>query len=181
MKNVMVDLETLGVTADAVIMSIGAVRFDLNGGIDEKEAFYASVSIDSNVVLGRRVAESTLNWWMTQAPEPAKRVFTEPKQTLESALQDFAEWFGDEDTLIWSNGASFDIPMMEHAYMQLQMESPWKFYNSRCMRTYKTLPGAERASKPKTEHHALLDAIDQAKYVQAVHREVFGKKEKVAA
>lgn len=174
MKKVMVDLETLGLTADAVIMSIGAVQFDLDGGIDEK-AFYASVSIDSNLELGRKINESTLIWWTEQSAE-ARKVFTEPKVMLASALHDFAEWF-PEGAEIWSNGASFDIPILEHAYKQLDLETPWKFWDSRCVRTYRNLPGASRVAKPKPSvaHNALSDAIAQVMHVQAIHKELFTK------
>ena len=46
---IMLDHETLGTTADSVIMSIGAVKFNLETGEIEPEGFYASVSIDSNL------------------------------------------------------------------------------------------------------------------------------------
>lgn len=174
MKQVMIDLETLGTTADAVIMSIGAVVFDFNGGIDEKKAFYASVSIDSNLEVGRKIQEDTLIWWMGQSPE-AKRVFEEPKVTLEAALDDLAEWF-PEGACAWSNGASFDIAMLEHAYKSGGNEVPWKFWDSRCVRTYRSLPGAERVPKLINGHHALLDAVNQVRFVQAIHQEVFGAK-----
>ena len=183
MKNVMIDNETLAVTADAVIMSIGAVEFDLDGSLGDK--FYRSISIDSNLALGRCINESTLLWWLQQSPE-AQQVFHEAKVELTSALQDLASWFpanldahGNNTTLVWSNGASFDIPMLEHAYKQCGMESPWEFYNSRCVRTYRDLPGAKNIQRPaaKITHNALDDAIAQALYVQAIHAEVFGVKE----
>ena len=41
MKNVMLDLETLGTTASAVILSIGAVRFDLTSEKIDDKGFYA--------------------------------------------------------------------------------------------------------------------------------------------
>lgn len=174
MNNVMLDLETLGTTADAVILSIGAVRFDLDSDrIEENAAFYASVSIDSNLLAGRAIHEDTLIWWMDQTPQ-ARVVFTEPKITLLAALQSFSEWFQADDK-IWSNGANFDIPMLEHAFKQAGMETPWRFWNARCVRTYtRELPGAEKVAKPKNGHHALLDAINQAGYVQAVRQRVFG-------
>ena len=49
MKDVMVDLETLATSADAVILSIGAVRFDLETGEIDDAGFYASISVESNL------------------------------------------------------------------------------------------------------------------------------------
>ena len=56
MKHIMLDLETLGTVASAVIMSIGACRFDLATGAVDDSGFYASISIESNLDYGRRIA-----------------------------------------------------------------------------------------------------------------------------
>ncbi|NQW82286.1 MAG: 3'-5' exoribonuclease, partial [Polaromonas sp.] len=63
----MVDLETLGTVADAVILSIGAVKFDLDSDAIDDDGFYASISIESNQETGRRIQEDTLIWWMGQS------------------------------------------------------------------------------------------------------------------
>lgn len=163
MQDVMVDLETLGTTADSVILSIGAVKFDLATGELDDAGFYASVSIDSNTDKGRRIDESTLIWWMQQS-EQARAVFFEPKISLSDALIDLSEWFGDADkTRVWSNGADFDLPMLAHAYRQHDWTPPWQFYNSRCFRTYRSLPAAAKFGKLNNNHNALADAVNQAK------------------
>jgi DNA polymerase III epsilon subunit-like protein len=174
MKHLMVDCETLGTVADACIMSIGAVRFDLDSDKIDDDGFYASVSIDSNLALKRRVQEDTLIWWMNQG-DAAKGVFNEAKQTLGNALEDLTDWIGSDDCFVWSNGADFDLPMLAHAYTQLGMEVPWKYYNSRCFRTYKKLPGAKQINVPfaGTKHNALFDAVHQAKMAQAIQKALF--------
>lgn len=175
MKNehVMIDFETLGTTADSVIMSIGAVRFDLDSDHIDDAAFYTSISIESNLERNRRISESTLIWWMGQ-DAAAKTVFTEPKQPLEQALASFDDWFTEgKSTYIWSNGADFDIAMLAHAYTQFGWEPPWQFWNARCVRTYKNLPGAKGIAIPNTaKHNALHDAIAQTKLVQAIQRKL---------
>lgn len=122
-KAIMIDMETLSTSADGVIVSLGAVKFDLRTGEVDDAAFYAAVSLDSNLELGRRIDESTFSWWQQQS-DAARAVFSEPKSTLEVVLNDFTEWFGDERQEIWSNGADFDIPMLAHAYKQLGMTAP---------------------------------------------------------
>jgi len=174
MKHVMIDLETLGTTADACILSIGAVRFDLlTDEIDDK-GFYASVSVDSNLAHKRRIQEDTLIWWFRQEVV-AQAVFHETKQTLEDALIDLSDWLEDGENHVWSNGADFDLPMLAHAYASLGMEVPWKFWNSNCFRTYKKLPGAKgiRAAETGVKHHALSDAYMQAQTAQMIHRKLF--------
>jgi hypothetical protein len=171
----MIDLETLGTVADACILSIGAVRFDLDSAAIDDQGFYASVSIDSNLELKRRIQEDTLIWWMKQDPA-AQGVFHESKQTLPTALRELSDWFGDDTFNVWSNGADFDLPMLAHAFTQCGMEVPWKFWNSNCFRTYKKLPGAKliRAAVMGVKHNALSDAYQQAQTVQMIHNKLFG-------
>lgn len=174
-NNIMLDLETLGTTADSVIMSIGAVRFDLAAGtVDREHGFYASVSIDSNHHDGiqRRVTESTLNWWMLQ-DAIARRVFNEAKVVLPEALSGLADWFGAERALVWSCGADFDIAMLRHAYETHALEAPWQYQDTRCHRTFKNLPGAPARRRAPT-HNALQDAIDQAEHAVEIHQALFG-------
>lgn len=169
LKHVMIDTETLATTADAVIMSIGAVKFDLDSDTVDDAGFYASVSIDSNLQYSRSISEDTLVWWLQQSAT-AQKLFTEPKQTLDAALQSLDEFFDHPDYCVWSNGADFDIPLLAHAYKQLGWETPWKFWNSRCVRTYRGLPFAAKVPKLANDHHALRDAINQAKLVQQIQR-----------
>lgn len=169
----MIDLETLGTTADAVIMSIGAVKFSLDTGKISDDAFYASISIESNLEKKRRIDEDTLIWWLTQ-DKAAQQVFHEPKQSLGDALESLSEWFVDEKHFVWSNGADFDLPMLAHAYRSLGWVPPWAFWNSRCFRTYKNLPAAGRIKKLATgiKHNALSDAMSQTLTLQAIHAQM---------
>lgn len=177
-SNVMVDLETLGTVGDAVIMSIGAVRFDIDSDKIDDDGFYASISVESNLEAKRRIQENTLIWWMKQSPE-AQAVFSEEKQTLGDALDGFADWLGPDTqrVCLWSNGADFDLPMLQHAYMQSGREIPWDFWNNRCYRTYKNLPHARQVNfkREGVHHNALADAIYQAKHLQLIQRVVTGK------
>lgn len=175
MKDVMIDMETLGNTADAVILSIGAVKFNLETGEIDNQGFYASVSIDSNIELNRRVSESTMCWWMEQSKE-AQAVFHEPKQGLEDALRELIDWFEHDQRRVWSNGADFDIAMLAHAFTQVGLTIPWQFWNSRCVRTYRSLPAASSMPKLSNDHNALRDAVNQAKYVQEIYARMVSKK-----
>lgn len=169
--DIMVDLETLATTADAVILSIGAVTFDPHSNEIGNDGFYTAVEMHAQMVMQRRISESTLKFWMEQGPE-AKAVFAdENKRTLHAALYELEKWVGpDFIGNIWSNGADFDIPMLAHAYTQMNIEPPWKFYNTRCVRTLKNLPRADRVPRPAfgVKHNALDDAIAQAMHVQAI-------------
>lgn len=175
MKNVMIDLETLSTRADGIIMSIGAVKFDTDLGVIEADPFYVSISIDSNREARRHLDESTLIWWLQQSKE-AQTVFSEPKVTLRSALEDLADFIGGEDVRVWSNGADFDIPMLAHAYHTFDLAAPWAYSNTRCYRTYKNIEGLAVPRKPRqgTHHNALEDALYQADHLIALFRAMRG-------
>ena len=174
MKHIMFDTETLGTTADACILSIGAVKFDLDSGEVDDTGFYASVSVDSNLEAKRKISEDTLIWWLKQGPA-AQGVFHEAKQTLKVALQDMTEWVGKGRYCVWSNGADFDLPMLAHAYSQFGMDPPWQFWDSRCFRTYKNLPGAKNTKLPVegVKHNALSDAYNQVMQLTLIHSKLF--------
>lgn len=180
MRNIMIDAETLGTTADAVILSIGAVKFDLETGHIDNLGFYRSVSIESNLDHNRRISESTLLWWFSQ-DAAAQAVFREAKESLLGALTEFSDWVGTDRYTVWSNGADFDIPMLSHAYTQVGTEIPWQYSDTRCYRTYKNLPGAKNIRAPQTgvKHNALDDAFTQAQTVCAIHKALFMKEDNV--
>lgn len=168
---IMVDMETMSTRADAVIISIGAVKFDPNSDKMDNEGFYASISISSNLDAGRHISEDTMQWWMKQS-DGARAVFSEPKIPLSEALDSFKEWVGVGKYEIWSNGADFDIPMLGHAFSTHGVAPPWEFFRSRCFRTMKSLPFAKLAPVVANplKHNALQDAITQAKQLQEYYK-----------
>ena len=176
MKHLMIDLETLGTTADAVILSVGAVKFDLESDAIDEEGFYGSISIESNMDLGRKIDEDTLLWWLKQ-PAAAQNVFHEDKLSLEQTLMDLSDWLGNAEWIVWAKGPGFDVAMLEHAYKRLGMSPPWAFWNVRCVRTYMALPGAKGLTAPTegVAHNALSDAYQQAKTIQAIHHKIFAE------
>jgi|AntDeeMinimDraft_6_1070357.scaffolds.fasta_scaffold03534_6 DNA polymerase III epsilon subunit-like protein len=183
-RDIMIDLETLGTSADAIILSIGAVRFDLEAGtVTDPEGaggFYTELDITDQQDYERRISASTLQWWMGQSKE-AQSVFEPdaPKQTLYSALSNLCRWIAPDKhaTYVWSNGADFDLPMLVHAYTALNLVLPWEPYAGRCYRTYKSLPGARAVAVPRLglHHNALDDAVFQAQHVCAIHAALFGR------
>lgn len=186
LNNIMFDMETLGSIADAPILSIGAVRFDPHGDAIGDQGFYRSVTLESNFDYHRRPSEQTIQWWMKQS-EGAQAVFNEPKVGLDTALEEFVDWVYDfeedkhvrqkikKDATIWANGSDFDTPMMAHALTYARIPIPWEFWNSRCVRTYKNLPGARdiKVERVGTYHNALGDAITQAQLVQLINKTLF--------
>lgn len=175
-EHIMIDNETLGTRADSVILSIGAVKFNLSDDQIDAQGFYGVVEIDSNHEYApRNISGDTLKWWMQQG-QAAKSVFAERKSTLDEVLHDLAGWVDHDNYQVWGNGSDFDIAMLTHAYGTHKMPTPWKFWNTRCFRTIKNLPNTPPNKTPPTvAHNALADALSQAQHLQQIWKEVIKK------
>jgi len=161
--DIMIDLETLAVTADACILSIGAVKFNQTEICEE--AFYQNVVAKNQ--LERVIDPETLTWW-TQQSKAARDALKPNQIDLNEALHKFERFFDHPDYLVWSNGASFDIPMLTHAWERVLGAKPtWKYSNERCFRTMKSRPYAPKWNGVTT-HNALDDAIAQTQHLQMI-------------
>lgn len=164
-QHIMLDLETLGTNSQAVIVSIGAVRFD-ELGVAVGDDFYAVLNREQQVALGRTIDAGTVNWWMQQS-EQARKVFTEKSEFASPALHRFSEWVGlSKDPYMWGNGADFDCVILGSLYDTMGAKKPWSYSRNRCFRTLKNIALAKDSHKmPEREgtyHNALDDAVYQA-------------------
>lgn len=166
MKDLMIDLETLGQTSSCPVISLGAVFFD----IEAKKlgpTFYMALDVGEQMKYGRIPDASTLKWWLGQS-NAAKKVFKEEAKPTREVLELFIRWCKANGTGInpWGNGSSFDISIMENIFNQYNLSPPWAFYNVMDLRTFKRFKaGGTKLQKGGVNHNALDDAVSQAKYV----------------
>ncbi len=64
-RHLMVDLETLATSPDAVILTLGAVTFDPASDRTFDKLYYR-VDLDSCTNLGMRIDDATVDWWSKQ-------------------------------------------------------------------------------------------------------------------
>ena len=158
-KNVMIDIETLGTRPGDIILSIGAVKFDEKGLGEE---FYLTINPESSKAIGLRAQKSTLEWWDKQAPE-AKAAAFKGEFAIEVALLKFAMWMPPKEvSRVWGNGANFDNALVAAAYRTNKMDLPWDYWNDRCYRTIAAIFMKTKIERVGTGHHALDDAKTQA-------------------
>lgn len=174
-NHVMIDLETMGITPDSAIVSIGAVVFDPRGNIVTDVTFYTELDWEAQ---GRHIDPSTVEWWSKQSKEAKAAHFG--LEDFSDQLVNLANWL-PKDAKVWGNGSTFDISMLEDAYRQLGIEIPWKFWNVRDCRTVLDMYESKRGGFNKKvnrdgAHNALQDAIFQAKYISRMWFELLGEK-----
>ena len=160
----MLDLETLGNRPGSVIVSVGAARF---GDDSILGTFYEVVDASSCTDIGLRMDTDTVMWWMKQNSH-ARKALCAPGAPIKTVLARFSAWCMDADAEVWGNGADFDCAVMSEAYAAAGMPRPWKYYNSRCYRTLKSLARDLKPEKEGVRHNALDDAITQAKHAMAI-------------
>lgn len=167
-----IDLETLDNRYSSAIISVGVQQFDPNTG-KLGATFYREIDFDSASKAGT-VSGSTLSWWMTQDIK-AKRIFAKDdakKVALATALDELRTWMSGLSPVprVWGNGSSFDITILEHAYINgsVGLAPAWHFANIRDMRTIvedAQLDGTEWPKRVGVHHNALDDATYQAQVI----------------
>jgi 3' exoribonuclease, RNase T-like len=164
----MLDIETLDTRPSAVILSIGAVRFDVAEPGTLTEKFHHYISIDEQLRAGRTVSGSTLLWWMDQGDEARSRISSANAESMKTVLDALAAFMKPDDR-VWGNGAGFDNVIVADAYQSMGMPVPWRFWGDMCFRTLKTMyKYVPKPPRNGTAHDALDDAIHQAEHLQAI-------------
>lgn len=137
----MIDLETLGLDQSALVLSAGICIGDLDStdtGRYPQLTEEHFITPSSN--RGRTVSVDTLEWWMKQLREgialPSSPTAVDLKVLLERLHVLFISNMVDS---VWSKGADFDIKILEHAYKQHGMPTPWTYRQVRCFRTVDAL------------------------------------------
>ncbi|HZV85891.1 MAG TPA: 3'-5' exonuclease [Brevundimonas sp.] len=174
MRDVMVDIETLGTRPGSAILSIGAVAFDPDTGTLGAE-HYGVVSLASSLAFGATVDAETVAWWGRQTPEAQRVLFEALSPNADSlhvglsGLTAFLRSVGDVAGLrIWGNGSDFDNVLLSAAYQQAGTVAPWAFWNNRCFRTAKNMFRGFEPSREGEHHNALDDARHQARHALAI-------------
>lgn len=165
-RNVMIDLETLGRTPGAALRSVGAVSFELEGSIGE--TFYRNIDAQSCIDHGLLVEPETEAWWAKQ-PKHVAKMLEKDKQPVDKVVREMHEWFWQQNAMyLWCNGASFDAPLWHMVALKVGCATPWNYWSVNCARTLCQMAGINIAKEPRDDdkHNALADCLHQIKCVQ---------------
>jgi len=177
MRQVSIDIETLGTAETAIILSIGAVAF--NGAEILQPGFYTAVDIQNQFDLGRTCTGDTIKWWLQQSKSAQTAAFLSGHApTLSDALQELTLWYGNKnDVPIWAKPSTFDISILQHAYQMCGLRPPWHYRSVRCLSTLmRTFPAIHPEARAGVEHNAYDDALEQALFIQKLLEQTGGKR-----
>lgn len=166
--HIMVDIETLGTRAGAIVLSAAFVR------CHDEASMTMNWSIPDQQALGLEIDPQTHAWWgeqNTKYPGVWERVIADP-QPLSVALPYVGTWLqwaaGGSDFLIWCHGATFDCPLMSEVFRRADVPCPWQYWQVRDTRTLYDLAGVNVKDYPcPPPHVALNDALSQSRALMA--------------
>ena len=181
--DMMIDLETLSTRASAVVVSLGAIVFNMRDEITNTQVistYYEEFAIQEQIDKGCKVDESTIRWWM-EKDIVVRKIMTDNgyrRCDVKNGLARFSVWverFNSEVKRIWSHGEAFDLAILPELYAQYNVPCRLdhrKFRDTKTLFDWGKKEEYEKLLRPKgeTEHHALRDAINQASAAQFVWR-----------
>lgn len=175
---VMVDIETLGLGDDAVIIEIGAVMFwrTPGGACELGDSFFMPVKMSKGQD-DRVIDAGTLCWWTGDAARAEyflEHVARESGEVfLSYALDRFFRWIldlgydhsmGRDEVEVWAKG-DFDLRILKHAAKSRGLTVPWAYHQARELRTVLKWAGVQGTSAD-TAHRALDDAKRQVELLE---------------
>ena len=177
MAHLMIDIETLGTAPDTVILTVAAQSFDPLGTGYYDSSYYARVDFESQA--NRSIENGTLEWWANQNCAAKDEAFSEEGRI---ALPEVLDALGKliwKSSVVWANGPTFDMTILENAYKSYNKPLPWQYYRVRDARTVYNLLGNVTATHPVNQfeirsgephrpasHHALDDCCRQIDLLQ---------------
>tara|TARA_Y100001937_G_scaffold118233_1_gene172378 strand:- start:1549 stop:2088 length:540 start_codon:yes stop_codon:yes gene_type:complete len=171
MIHAMIDLETLSTNPNAVILTVGAVKFDPYTSMKPYDDLYFRVDVDSQSSMGRDVMQETLDWWGKQPKEISEEALSDKDRIpLDHMIKAINKWSVGVD-VFWCQGPLFDYAILQDIYTQLGHPQPWQYWQIRDSRTLFSLVPKDN-EKRVGHHNALQDCIFQAKKVQNVYRQL---------
>lgn len=179
MKRFSIDIESLSLEPNALVLSVGAVLFDSQTGQLGAE-FYANLNgFEQQDVYGRHISYSTSSWWMNQAAnDPATVDAFEHPMSVKGALEGLNDFVQNQLTDIaepiefWFQGPQVDAVALGSLCKAVGVAVPWRYNWVRDLRTLLALGRAHGLTEEVISagiaphayhpHHALDDAKMQA-------------------
>lgn len=136
-NDIMVDLETLGVSDGATIFQLAAASFDIQTGEVHSEI---DLKLDVSKAENLKVDGGTLRWWLKTNSDLLANLISEGNLTEVEMFTQFAEWVEETKKAngtpyLWGNGIAFDNVKIEQKMTSLGLKYPINFRKERDVRT----------------------------------------------
>ncbi len=162
MNDIMLDLETFGISYNALIVQIGACYFDRYSGKIGKTFFYNVNHKYNN--FGFDIDASTVLWWLKQSKEAQELLTVSPISSISTILLEFNKFLRD-GVNIWAHG-TFDPVVLTNAFKKTGITPNYTYQQPKDIRTLTDLANVDPKTYEMTgtAHSALDDCLFQVKY-----------------
>lgn len=166
-KHLMVDLETLGTNTNSVVLSIGAVCFNIEDGtLGNELEMFPIVENQKN----RQKDWSAIKFWFNQLDLVRKQQSDAIRlHNLPDCLLIFDKFCKEnltESFKVWGNG--FDIPLLNQAYNDYNMTTPWSYkhiFDTRTLVWLSKISTKKYSDDNDQEHNSISDCKYQIRFV----------------
>jgi hypothetical protein len=179
MRELMVDIETMGTNVNAPIIQIGAVYFSIETG-ETGDEFLININLEDSMEWGAKPDGMTIYWWLSQSKEARDALHHNieiPFMYEEQGLQEFNQFAARAES-VWSH-ATFDFVMLINAMRRRNIHPTVNYRKARDIRTLTGLAGMTReeidttkVEREGTHHNGLDDAIYQVAYCSAAYNKL---------
>jgi len=174
--NLMIDVETLGITQHAPMISLGACYFNERGIIS---TFHIHFDLNESMKLGKKVDMETLKWWLQTNPELLDKELKHQSvydslKTFDKFVETVKQKSFSEKINVWAKGPDFDISLLKEYYNDTNLEYPFKYNSGRDVRTVIDLANLNENDFPLhgNHHNPKDDAVRQAEMVIAAWNKI---------
>ena len=187
MKHIMIDLETLGNTSSATVLSISAVQFDIDSGKCGEE-FHVDLELKSQIK--RTINQDTILWWLGRDEDARNKLISANRIYSRLAIKKFNDFLNTcsinenkeahiDDLYLWGNSARFDIGILKNLMEGFGLDALWNFRKERCLRTLVAMhPHGEAIKESHTfkgiKHYGIDDCKNQIKYASKIYNLING-------
>ena len=146
----MINLETLGLSPKAPILSVAIVAFEPSVSEEQKfisneikDYLYCNVHLTEQILKGAEIEQETLDWWKAQPIEVQQTLYKSPINSVLTTLSEIYNFIfkyesNKEKIHIWSQGIDVDIALLRNLFFQYlgRGSEPWDFHNVKDSRTF---------------------------------------------
>lgn len=139
--DIALDIETLSLSTNCVIVNVGAVYFDPEVVDSFEDLSNRAIVLPFDRILqveaGRHTSQDTLEWWEKQSSE-AKRQLDRPgshPKVIAEILRTYMYNHGNKHSRWYCRGSHFDVARLESLFELFDTVPPWHYRKPRCSRT----------------------------------------------
>lgn len=173
-NHLMVDIETLGICATSIVLSVGIVVFDDEYNIIDKKLYVLDKK--EQIKMGRTFNKDTLDFWNKQPDQSKEQFKTKHLYSIDEFKKDLYSFVSKYDIdLVWSTAPNLDIACIQTLFEIDKNGSsliPWNYNKIRDVRTVRDY----LRTYPKREgiyHNALDDCLYQIECLKLSIRDMF--------